>query len=113
MSHASDYSPDARDAGHRVGEVRVSAEMRMFDRLPRSLQQALRYTPVPIMAMSVMDLYLRAGESRTMRALNWTVQDIAPGSRPVLVRAGWKRPQQVPESEAYVVPRRRGRRRAR
>ena len=113
MSDVSNYAPGARDAGHWVGQVRVSVEMRMFDRLPRSLQDVLRSAPVPIMAVSVMDAYLNTGERQAMRALLGTIRNIAPGARPVSVLPGRVRRRQVPEAEAYAVPRQRGRRRAR
>lgn len=113
MTVESNYAPGVRDAGHLVGQVRVSVEMRMFDRLPRSLQDVLRSAPVPIMAVSVMDAYLNTDERRAMRALVTTILNVAPSARPIRLRPGSRLRRQVPESEAYVVPRARGRRRTR
>lgn len=111
MTSRPNFKFRAGDGDVLVGQVTAAKEMRMFDRLPRSLQDILRQSPVPIMAISAMDTFLETDERHTFNQILRLINQVAPGATPI--RTYQSRRRRVPiveEADAYAVPRLRGRR---
>ena len=114
MTSLPNFKTRAGDGNILIGEVSSLKEMRMFDRLPRSLQNILRESPVGILAISAMDTYLQTDERTTIVRLQQLIDRTAPGATPIRIcQSRRRRAPFIDDADAYAVPRPRGRRRAR